>query len=139
MSTNSVSFSTIQIRSYDLTIGDSPSVSSGIPLSLDWHFVEFEEIPVQDYEEDRARRRSGNSLKLSAVQRSRILVESFGISPFEIKKTMRRRMIYSNKRIPSKTSKRNPNKTIALKTNFLTKPAKLPTNRATRYGPPAAA
>jgi hypothetical protein len=74
--TKRVSFSTVSIRNYDITVGDSPSVSSGIPLSLDWVFVEETVVSLNEYESNRSRR---CTFLLSAEQRRHKLIEGFGI------------------------------------------------------------
>jgi hypothetical protein len=76
-----VVFSTISIRHYDVTIGDSPSVSCGIPLSLDWTFVEDSPIHI-DLREKVKRTRS--CFYLAPEERQRKLIENFGFERADI-------------------------------------------------------
>ena len=45
-----VQFSNLEIRTYPLTLGDNPSVSSGPPLTLDWNHETTHTISVDAYE-----------------------------------------------------------------------------------------
>ena len=45
-----VQFSTLEIRTYPLTLGDNPSVSSGPPLTLDWSHEMTHTFSVDAYE-----------------------------------------------------------------------------------------
>ena len=76
-----VSFSQISIRSFDLCIGDSPAVLTGVPISLDWTFIESPSLSIEEFEGTRSHvRRSKQELKMSAVERRRKLIEGFGFS-----------------------------------------------------------
>merc|ERR1712113_295839 len=46
----SVSFSNVQVREYDLCLGDNPSVSTGAPVSLDWSYKSEASYPLDEYE-----------------------------------------------------------------------------------------
>ena len=85
-----VSFSTVAVRNHDITIGDSPSVSSGIPISLDWTFVEDAPSSVDDYEINRLGHRR-RYFALSAEQRRRKLIECFNIDGNRIDSFAQRR------------------------------------------------
>ena len=39
-SSKRVSFSTVEVREYSLTIGEHPSCKDGLPITLDWHYNE---------------------------------------------------------------------------------------------------
>eukprot|EP00540_Astrosyne_radiata_P022313 CAMPEP_0116842710 /NCGR_PEP_ID=MMETSP0418-20121206/11671_1 /TAXON_ID=1158023 /ORGANISM="Astrosyne radiata, Strain 13vi08-1A" /LENGTH=132 /DNA_ID=CAMNT_0004473357 /DNA_START=199 /DNA_END=598 /DNA_ORIENTATION=+ len=75
-----VSFGSLTVRKYDLTLGDSPSVSSGLPLSLDWTYRQRQPVSIETYEANRRPRRSEESLKMSPERRHKMLVEEFGVS-----------------------------------------------------------
>ena len=46
-----VKFNSIQVRYYDITLGDNPSCTYGPPVTLDWNYDEMESIPIDSYEE----------------------------------------------------------------------------------------
>ena len=50
--TRNVSFSHLQVREYEVTLGDNPSVSSGAPLSLGWRYNPNERISKLDDDDD---------------------------------------------------------------------------------------
>ena len=78
--TRGISFSTLEIREYNITIGDNPggSTSSGTPISLSWEFdtanIQFHD--VKTYEEQRGSRRSMHYLYLPAYIRHHKLSKS---------------------------------------------------------------
>merc|ERR1719159_570248 len=47
---NSVSFSNVRVREYDLCLGDNPSVARRPPVSLDWNYITEELYHLDDYE-----------------------------------------------------------------------------------------
>jgi hypothetical protein len=71
-SKKTTTFSTVHIRMYDITIGDSPFVSSGLPLALGWRFVDADPLSLDDYEGSRPPRR--DCFRLSAEERARRLI-----------------------------------------------------------------
>mmetsp|Transcript_52327 Transcript_52327/g.61091 ORF Transcript_52327/g.61091 Transcript_52327/m.61091 type:complete len:192 (+) Transcript_52327:106-681(+) len=48
-----VSFSTVQVRHYDVTLGDHPDCTDGPPISLDWTYDESIPVELNSYESDR--------------------------------------------------------------------------------------
>jgi hypothetical protein len=80
-STKSVSFDSVQIRSYQLTIGDHPGVSYGPPIQLDWDYQEHEDIELDVYEANRGfSRRTMRQMVMSYYQRKNILEREYGFS-----------------------------------------------------------
>lgn len=86
---SSVTFKEIQIREYEQTIGDHPSVTYGPPISLDWGYEEMEAVDLDDYEENRGSRRSLQEMGMNYYTRKNKLQWKFGHSEEEIKEAHR--------------------------------------------------
>lgn len=99
----SVSFSSLQIRSYSVTVGDHPCCTAGLPLTLDWDYTEeVSEFTVDEYEEERSpHRRHRSDLIISAEQRQEILTET---STQELRKA--RRQLHRDRSSRSKLCER---------------------------------
>lgn len=69
-------FGTIEIREYNLILGDNPQCSEGVALTLDWDYKIDEDIPtnVDDYEYYRLPRRKFKDLIIPADDREEILL-----------------------------------------------------------------
>ncbi|KAL3812058.1 hypothetical protein ACHAXA_010030 [Cyclostephanos tholiformis] len=103
-----VSFSSIEIRSYAITLGDAPTVS-GPPISLDWEYYPTETkectvdayegevnnagaFPHQDHDDDLPRsrqRRERHGLWISPIDRQYLLMREWGYSRREIEGAMK--------------------------------------------------
>jgi hypothetical protein len=81
-----VSFGQLQVRSYDQTVGDNPSVSYGPPISLDWEYEEHDPICIDHYEDSRGKRRTLRQMILSYYHRRNILCWQYGVPEEELKK-----------------------------------------------------
>jgi hypothetical protein len=82
----SVSFAVIEIREYDQTIGDNPSVSYGPPISLDWNYVQNEAIDLDSYEGMRGKRRTSPQLMMNYYVRKNTLIHKLGYSEEDLKR-----------------------------------------------------
>lgn len=82
-SRRSVAFDKIGIREHRVTLGDNPSCSYGTPISLDWDYIDFEELSLEDYElhkstTGRGRSRTLRELYLNHYQRvHRLKIEGY--------------------------------------------------------------
>ena len=81
----SVSFAQVQIRCYEQTVGDNPSVSYGPPITLDWDYEQMEPINIDAYEDARGKRRSLRQMVLSYYHRRNVLSWQYGVSDDELK------------------------------------------------------
>ena len=83
-----VRFSHLEIRSYDITLGDSPT-PRGPPISLDWSYdaSETETYDVDVYEQHRNPRRTKIELVMPPAHRD-YLMQAAGIPRYEMKVAM---------------------------------------------------
>ena len=86
-SSSVVSFDTVNIREYRVTVGDNPSCSGGAPLSLGWHYNEEQlTLPLDRYEQCRdGQRRAMHEMKMPAHVRLETL-RQWDVSTREIMK-----------------------------------------------------
>lgn len=85
-----VSFASVVIREYSVTIGDHPCCTMGCPLSLDWDYLPESNTSLDVYEAQRSPRRSRQQLRTTAVERSRILAQEGGFSDGELRSAQRK-------------------------------------------------
>lgn len=80
------SFSTLEIRSYDITIGDNPGGSHGAPLSLGWDYNPDNTVKVdlETYEKTRPQRRARSEMYMPSSIRMFLLMKTKGYSLREI-------------------------------------------------------
>ncbi|KAG7342837.1 hypothetical protein IV203_020781 [Nitzschia inconspicua] len=71
-----VQFSTVEIRNYRMVLGDNPSVTSGVPVTLDWLYDECMVCDVSDYEDSRPPRRDRAQMMLPAEYRARLVMDT---------------------------------------------------------------
>ena len=81
-----VKFGQINIRKYDMILGDNPSCNIGPPVSLDWRYNEANSMPLEEYEDARGTRRKAYQMQIPPVHRRRILERS-GVTPDEMEYT----------------------------------------------------
>ena len=80
-----VKFESIQVRNYNITLGDNPSCAFGPPISLDWDYDEKDPIPLDLYEglKTQPPRKTHQMIMLSLI-RSNLLREQAGVTDDEI-------------------------------------------------------
>ena len=90
-SSKSVKFGNISIREFDVTVGDNPACSSGVPISLSWNYNPVhEEFPVEVFENYRdGQRCTPDELKLSERVRYQMLVDEWKVSKSKIARAER--------------------------------------------------
>lgn len=79
-----ISFHQVVVRDYDMVLGDHPNCSYGPPVTLGWHYVEYEPLDLNEYEYHHSRRRPIRQLCLNYYKRKEIL--SVDNSTDELKK-----------------------------------------------------
>mmetsp|Transcript_3224 Transcript_3224/g.5063 ORF Transcript_3224/g.5063 Transcript_3224/m.5063 type:complete len:328 (-) Transcript_3224:384-1367(-) len=85
----SVTFGVVNIREYDLTLGDHPDCTFGPPMSLDWDYEEVFESSVEYYETNREPRRKPHQMIQNYFRRKNILMACAGFSEKDLKKATR--------------------------------------------------
>jgi hypothetical protein len=82
----------MRVREYEVTLGDNPSVSSGVPLSLGWRYDPIESVISLsgsfDGEADDRQRRAARELKLSDTQRHSLLLSNPSVSMEDLSETL---------------------------------------------------
>ncbi|KAL7484952.1 hypothetical protein ACHAW6_010551 [Cyclotella cf. meneghiniana] len=84
-----VSFSSLEIRSYNLTLGDAPT-SKGPAISLDWEYdPQSTVVQIDDYEnERRSTRRSKHEMLMPPSYRQYLLMREAGFTRGEIQRAV---------------------------------------------------
>jgi hypothetical protein len=82
----SVSFSKLSVREYDISIGDNPSCSYGVPISLGWSFQQTDNLPLE--ESNCESRKHFQDMVLPHSTRHKLL-KAAGYSKSEIKQALR--------------------------------------------------
>jgi len=80
-----VSFGSITCREYPVTLGDHPDCGCGPPLTIEWDHVETKSMSVDEYEEEKPRRRSLDQMVLPESYRLSLVKKCAGLSDTEIK------------------------------------------------------
>lgn len=80
----SVAFTTIEVRTYPIILGDNPSVSSGPPFTIDWDHQDVVQINLSDYEQLKPVKRTRKEIALTARAReSWLRAEGYARSEIE--------------------------------------------------------
>merc|ERR1712238_577153 len=86
-----VRFSTVNIREYNVCLGDNPSVARGAPISLDWQYGEEISHVVGDYEQQQQQLKHDRTTELKRSSLERIqLLKQIGYSRKEIQQATHR-------------------------------------------------
>ncbi|KAL3763776.1 hypothetical protein ACHAW5_000349 [Stephanodiscus triporus] len=112
-----VSFSSLEIRSYDITLGDAPTVN-GPPISLDWKYdpAETRRCSIDAYENEtnddarectRRLRRDRQELLMPSSHRQYLLMREWGFSRGEIEGAMKEARRASQRRARTVRNARN--------------------------------
>lgn len=83
-----ISFSTLEIRHYEMILGDNPGGSSGPPLSLGWNYDEDQTkvLDMEDYEQTREARRKVDQLHIKPGNRINLLLQHSNCTVQEMQK-----------------------------------------------------
>jgi hypothetical protein len=85
-----VSFSSLEVREYNIALSDHPSCSYGPPIQLGWDYRQKKAVQVEDYEEVKLQqpRRSRHDMVLSYNVRRYLLLKRAGYSSQDLEKAM---------------------------------------------------
>jgi len=107
-----VSFNKLEIREFNMTLGDHPSAVSGPPVMMDWNSQPKKKVvAIDQYEQSRGPRRSRRHMKLSFNDRRGILEEQQGFTIEEVKDAWREALLIRKQR--QETRMRSPTMNLA--------------------------
>ena len=81
-----VSFGAVLVRDYDMCLGDHPCCSYGPPVTLDWDYLEYKPLDVDEYEFHHPPRRCLREMGLNYYARKRILAHA-GFSEVDLQRS----------------------------------------------------
>jgi len=68
-----VRFGTVLVRDYDMVLGDHPCCGYGPPVTIDWDYLEYEPLDVNEYEFHHPPRRNMREMGLNYYRRKELL------------------------------------------------------------------
>lgn len=100
---SNVSFGTVEIRNYDITVSDNPSCKNGPAISFGWEYSDYKQkIPIDVFERIRdGKRCSESQLYISTQAREKIL-KLWGVSDAEIQSAHKEREMIQKQREETK-------------------------------------
>ena len=87
-----IHFGEVLVRDYAMILGDNPCVTYGPPVTIDWDYVEYNALPVDEYEFHRPPRRCLRQMGMNYYRRKHLLTlaghteDEFKIVKKEVKK-----------------------------------------------------
>jgi hypothetical protein len=107
----SVGFRNIEIREYEISIGDNPSVGDGPPLSLGWKYEKEKIIDLNEFEDLKGPSRPRHEMRVPRNQRE-WLIRASGVTDEEIENSIRDVNITKKGRMNTATSSDAKEKTL---------------------------
>lgn len=71
-----VQFGSVLVRDYEMILGDHPCCSYGPPVTLDWDYLEYEALEVNEYEFHRPPRKGIRKMGLNYYKRKQLLSDA---------------------------------------------------------------
>merc|ERR1712037_781674 len=103
---HSVRFDSVVIREYPIVIGDSPSTSNGVPISLGWEYKPVATVCIDEFESTRKEElRNTCQLWLPSNVREEMLGDA-GFSELELREAVQKLLIDKRERRASITNYR---------------------------------
>ena len=91
-------FSSVDIREHERIAGDNPCVSSGVPLSIGWGYVQHDPIEFDFYQTHKAPGRSKIEMMVPAEVRKQMLRDEFKVSVKDLNESMKEATITKRQR-----------------------------------------
>ena len=98
-----MSFDSVNVREYRVTVSHNPTVSSGPPVELAWSYNEHDSCDIDEFEAKRCHQRSANFVgekKMTRLQRE-MLLRLHGASTKEINEASKQATVLRNERFKS--------------------------------------
>jgi hypothetical protein len=83
-----VSFTALEVREYNIVVGDHPCCPVGVPVTLGWEFEDLHAMNLDAYEASRCPRRQRTALRTTPEERRQMLV-SAGTQEDELRRAQR--------------------------------------------------
>ena len=100
-------FQNVILREYGMILGDHPCCRFGLPVTIEWDYLEYQPLSVDDYEVHHALRRPLRQMHLSSSQREAIL-QDLHYPQSDIRKARKELIRIQNGRLWTKTIVESP-------------------------------
>ncbi|GAX26142.1 hypothetical protein FisN_18Hh258 [Fistulifera solaris] len=93
-----VSFKQVHVKEFDRIIGDNPSCSFGVPISIGWTVENESEIDMEEYESFRVQHRRSKLEMLLPKETREVLLMDWGCSTEDMSQAVKEKVKIKNQR-----------------------------------------